>query len=79
MELEIGRKKGELTQLEARKREWETSGLKGPVVSLSVSRQHSQDASAEPDTPKMKINGKKSPRNTIACPHKRERSPISHT
>ena len=62
VELEIGREKGELAHLKARKREWKASGLKGPVVTSSVSGQQSQDASAETSTPKKNKEGKQKPK-----------------
>ena len=62
VELEIRRKKEEMAQLEARKREWEASRLNGPVVTSSVSGQHSQGASAGPGAPKKKKKDKQMPK-----------------
>ena len=73
LEQDLNDKREELEQLKA-----EASGLRnaGPVVTSSVSWLSQDGASAESSTPKKKrkINKK----DTLACPHKRGRSTISH-
>ena len=51
-------KKEELAQLEARKKELEASGLKGPRVTPSVSELSQGGASAEARAPKKKKKNK---------------------
>ena len=68
--------KDDLAWLEARKKELETSGLKGPIVTPSVLGLSQGDASAEPRAAKRKGVSKS---DTLAFPHKRNRSTISHT
>ena len=51
-------KKEELAQLEARKKELEASGLKGPIVTSSVSGSSQGGVSAETRAPKMKMKNK---------------------
>ena len=58
VELETRRKKGELAQLKARKREWEASSLKGPVGTSSVSGL-SRGVAAETRAPKKKKSKQK--------------------
>ena len=65
--------KEDLAWLEARKKELEASGLKGPIVTSSVLGLSQGGASAEPRTPKKK-KGKQKPKR-----HKRGRSIISCT
>ena len=72
MELEIRRKKGELAQLKARKREWEDSGLDCLVVTSSFSGQQSLGASAEPGTPKKKKKSKQMPMRHPGLPSQEE-------
>ena len=69
--------KKELAQLEARKKELEASGLKGPIVTPSVLGLSQDGASTETRAPKRKIKINK--RDTLAFPHKRDRSTISCT
>ena len=80
LEQDLNGKKEELAQLEARKKELEASGLKGPVVTSSVSglfqgcfRVVLQLRQGQPQR-----KGKTNKRDTLACPHKRGRSTISH-
>ena len=54
LEQDLNSKKEELTQLEARKKELEASGLKGPIVTSSVSGLSESDASAETRAPTKK-------------------------
>ena len=58
MEQDQNGKKEELTQLEARKKESEASGLKGPVVTSSVSGLSQGGASAETRAPTKKKKNK---------------------
>ena len=72
MEQELQGKKDELAQLEARKEMLEASGF-APGVSVRAPGM-SLGASAKPSAPK-----KKNKKDTLACPHKKGRSTISHT
>ena len=54
LEQDLNSKKEELAQLEARKKELEASGLKGPVVASSVSGLSQGGASAETRAPTKK-------------------------
>ena len=74
LEQDLNSKKEELAQLEARKKELEASGLKGPMVTSSVSGLSQGGASAETRAPKKKrkINKK----DTLDCPHKRDSNTI---
>ena len=65
-----------LAWLESRKKELEASGLNGPINTASVSGLSQGGASAEPRAPARK-RVSKSPRDTMACPHRRDRSTIS--
>ena len=76
LEQDLNSKKEELAQLEARKKELEASGLKGPIAASSVSGLSQGGASAETRAPTKKKKNKK--RDTLTCPHKRGRSTISH-
>ena len=58
LEQDLNGKKEELAQLEARKKELEASGLKGPVVTPSVSGLSQGGASAETRAPKKKKKNK---------------------
>ena len=77
MEQKLKYMKEDLAQLEARKKELEASCLKGPIVTPSVLGLSQGGASAEPRAPKRKMVSK-NPRDTLALPHKRDRSTISH-
>ena len=77
LEQDLKSKRGELAQLEARKEVLEASGLSlAPTVPVSVPGM-SNGALAGPSAPKKKkkINKK----DTLACPHKKDRSTTSHT
>ena len=54
LEQDLNGKKEELAQLEARKKELEASGLKGPVVTCSVPGLSQGSPSAEPRATKKK-------------------------
>ena len=58
LEQDLNGKKEELAQLEARKKELEASGLKGPIVTPSVSGLSQGGASAETRAPKKKKKNK---------------------
>ena len=58
LEQDLNGKKEELAQLEARKKELEASGLKGPIVTPSISGLSQGGASAEPRAPKKKKKNK---------------------
>ena len=58
LEQDLNSKKEELAQLEARKKELEASGLKGPVVTSSVSGWSQDGASAETRAPTKKKKNK---------------------
>ena len=75
LEQELKSKKDELAQLEARKEMLDASGF-SPGVSVGAPGM-SMGASAEPSAPKKKK--KKKQKDTLACPHKKGRSTISHT
>ena len=75
LEQELQSKKDELAQLEARKEMFEASGF-APGVSVRAPGM-SMGASAEPSAPKRKR--KRNKKDTLACPHKKGRSTISHT
>ena len=70
--------KEDLAWLKARKKEFEASGLKGPIVTFSVLGLSQVGAPAEPRAQKRK-RVSKIPRDSLACPQKRDRSIISHT
>ena len=61
LEQDPNSKKEELAQLEARKKELEASGLKGPIVTSSVLGLSQDGASAEPRAPEKK-KGKQKPK-----------------
>ena len=63
MEQKLKYMKEDLAQLEARKKELEASGLKGPVVTPSVLGLSQGGASAEPRAPKKKKSKQKSKRH----------------
>ena len=58
LEQDLNSKKEELTQLEARQKELEVSGLKGPIAASSVSGLSQGGASAETRAPKKKNKNK---------------------
>ena len=58
LEQDLNGKKEDLAQLEARKKELEASGLKGPIVTPSVSGLSQGGASAETRAPKKKKKNK---------------------
>ena len=58
LEQDLNSKKEELAQLEARKKELEASGLKGPIVASSVSGLSQGGASAETRAPTKKKKNK---------------------
>ena len=58
LEQDLNSKKEELAQLEARKKELEASGLKGPIVASSVSGLSQGGASAETRAPTKKMKNK---------------------
>ena len=58
MEQDLNSKKEELAQLEARKKELEASGLKGPIAASSVSGLSQGGAAAETRAPKKKKKNK---------------------
>ena len=61
LEQDLNGKKEELAQHEARKKELEASGLKGPIVTSSVSGLSQGGASAETRAPKKKNKEKRHP------------------
>ena len=75
LEQDLNSKKEKLAQLEARKKELEASGLKGPIAASSVSGLSWWCFSWDKGTHKEK---EKQTRDTLACSHKRGRSTISH-
>ena len=58
LEQDLNSEKGELAQLEARKKELEASGLKGPIAASSVSGLSQGDVSAETRAPTKKKKNK---------------------
>ena len=58
LEQDLNSEKEELAQLEARKKELEASGLKGPIAASSVSGLSQGDASAETRAPTKKKKNK---------------------
>ena len=58
LEQDLNSKKEELAQLEARKKELEASGLKGPIAASSVSGLSQGGAAAETRAPKKKKKNK---------------------
>ena len=71
LEQDLNGKKEEMAQLEARKKELEASGLKGPIVTPSVLGLSQGGASAEPRAPKKK-KGKQKPKRHPGLPLQEE-------